>query len=229
MGPTGHHGPMSDVGEPGSERVRLKRGVDHAAYRPDDVRAVLDAGLLAHVGVATGQGPIVLPMAYACADGWLYVHGSVANAALRAAVDRDVCITVTVLDGLVLARCSFNHSMNYRSVVVRGTARRVRDEAEHRAALRLITDRIVPTWDTTREPNATELRQTVVVAVALTEASAKLRSGDPVDEPSDLDGPHWAGSVPLVSGWGAPVSSADLLPDRPVPAAVAALEGRPTA
>jgi nitroimidazol reductase NimA-like FMN-containing flavoprotein (pyridoxamine 5'-phosphate oxidase superfamily) len=213
--------------EPASDRVRLRRGAVRAEYDRDAIFDVLDAGMIAHVGVVTEQGPIVLPMAYARTDEWLYVHGSVANAALRAAVGQDICITVTIVDGMVVGRCPFHNSMNYRGVVVRGVARRVDDPAEHMTALRLVSDHVMPTWESSRPPSETEIRQTMVVAVALTEMSAKIRAGDPIDEPADLDGPHWAGHVPLRAVWEAPVSSADLAAGIAVPTGIAALEGRP--
>ena len=144
-------------------------------------------------------------MAYGRTDDWLYVHGSVANAALRAAVGQDICITVTIVDGMVVGRCPFHNSMNYRGVVVRGVARKVDDPDEHMAALRLVSDHVMPTWDTAREPNATEIRQTMVVAVPLVEMSAKIRGGDPIDEPEDVDGPHWAGPRADPQRVGAPV------------------------
>ena len=144
-------------------------------------------------------------MAYGRDDEWLYLHGSVANAALRAAVGQDICVTVTILDGIVVGRCPFHNSMNYRGVVVRGTARRVDDPDEHMTALRLVSDHVVATWDTGRPPSDAEIRKTMVIAVPLVEMSAKIRAGDPVDEPEDLDGPHWAGHVPIRSVWEAPV------------------------
>ena len=196
---------MATPAEPASDRVRLRRGAIRAEYDRAGIFEVLDAGLIAHVGVVTDAGPIVLPMAYGRTDEWLYVHGSVANAALRAAVGQDICITVTIVDGMVVGRCPFHNSMNYRGVVVRGVARRVEDPDEHVAALRLVSDHVMPTWDTAREPNATEIRQTMVVAVPLVEMSAKIRGGDPIDEPEDVDGPHWAGHVPIRSVWESPV------------------------
>ena len=213
--------------EPASDRVRLRRGAVRAEYDRAAIFEVLDAGMIAHVGVVTADGPIVLPMAYARTDEWLYVHGSVANAALRAAVGQDICITVTIVDGMVVGRCPFHNSMNYRGVVVRGVARRVDDPAEHTTALRLVSDHVMPTWDTSRAPSDAEIRQTMVVAVALTEMSAKIRTGDPIDEPADLDGPHWAGHVPVRTVWEAPVPSADLTAGIAVPAGIAALEGQP--
>jgi len=217
----------SELPGPASERVRLRRGAIRAEYDRDAIFAVLDAGLIAHVGVVTADGPVVLPMAYGRTDEWLYVHGSVANAALRAAVDTDICITVTLLDGLVVGRCPFHNSMNYRGVVVRGIARRVDDPAEHIEALRLVSDHIVPTWDSGRYPSESEIRKTMVVAIALTEVSAKIRTGDPIDEPADVAGPHWAGHVPIRSTWEAPVDSADLGAGIPVPPAIAALAAQP--
>jgi nitroimidazol reductase NimA-like FMN-containing flavoprotein (pyridoxamine 5'-phosphate oxidase superfamily) len=207
--------------------VRLRRGAIRAEYDPAAILDVLDAGLIAHVGVVTADGPIVLPMAYGRDDEWLYLHGSVANAALRAAVGADICVTVTLVDGLVVGRCPFHNSMNYRGVVVRGVARRVDDAGERLDALRRISDHVVPTWESGRYPSEAELRQTMVIAVALTEVSAKIRTGDPIDAPDDVDGPHWAGHVPIHTTWGAAVDSADLPEGVAVPLAVAALRARP--
>jgi uncharacterized protein len=169
----------------------------------------------------------VIPMAFGYEGEWLYLHGSVANAALRAAAGEEVCVTVTVVDGLVVGRTPFHSSMNYRSVVVRGRARRVDDPAEHIRALAVVSDHIVATWDTGRPPTESELRRTFVLAVPLAEASAKVRTGDPKDEPEDLSGSHWAGTVPIDTTWRAPVPSGDLTAGIPVPAAFAGLEGTP--
>lgn len=207
--------------------MRLRRGANRAEYDRDEIFAVLDAGLIAHVGVATPQGPIVLPMAYGRTDEWLYLHGAVANAMLRAAVGTDICVTVTIVDGLVIGRSAFHNSMNYRGVVVRGIARRVDDPDEHVAALRLISDHVVANWDTARPATEIEIRKTMVVAVALDEMSAKIRAGDPIDEPEDVDGPYWAGHVPIASHFEPPVSSADLPAGVATPPAIAALAARP--
>lgn len=210
---------------PSSDRVRVRRGAIRAVYARDVVFDVLDAGLIAHVGVTTDDGPIVLPMAYGRTDEWLYVHGAVANAALQAAVDHDVCVTVTIVDGIVIGRGPFHNSMNYRGVVVRGRARLVDDPDERLVALALVSDHVVATWDTGRPPTATELRRTMVVAVPLTEVSAKVRTGDPVDETEDLDGPYWGGHIPIEQTWAAAVPSSDLPDGVGVPTAVAALAG----
>jgi nitroimidazol reductase NimA-like FMN-containing flavoprotein (pyridoxamine 5'-phosphate oxidase superfamily) len=213
-------------GSPASERVVVRRGAVRAAYEPAVVFGVLDAGLVAHVGVVTDDGPIVLPMAYGRTDDWLYLHGSAANATLRAAVGHDVCVTVTLVDGRVIGRSPFHNSMHYRAVVVRGVARRVDDPAEHVEALRLVSDHIVATWRSGRPPTGREVRKTMVIAVPLVEVSAKIRLGDPADEPEDLDGHHWGGYVPLHSQWGPPVAASDLAPGIDAPAAVSALSGR---
>jgi len=213
--------------DPASDRVRLRRMASRAVYDRAAILEILDAGMIAHLGVVTDQGPIVLPMAYGRNDEWMYLHGSVANAALRAAIGQDVCVTVTIVDGFVVARSPFHNSMNYRSVVVRGAARHVDDHDEHVAALRAVSDHVAPTWDGGREPTAAEIRQTLAVAVPLVEASAKVRHGGPVDEADDIAGPHWAGHIPIRRVWGQPVPSEDLREERPVPNHVASLAGQP--
>jgi hypothetical protein len=221
---------MSDTSDqrpgPASDRVRVRRGAIRAEYDRDAIFEVLDAGLIAHVGVTTDSGPIVLPMAYGRTDDWLYLHGSAANAALRAAVDRDVCVTITIVDGIVVGRSPFHNSMNYRGIVIRGTARLVDDRDEHVDALRRVSDHVVATWDSGRPPTDLEIRKTMVIAVPLVEMSAKIRTGDPIDEPEDLDGPHWGGHVPIRSVWEAAVPAHDLLDGVDVPSAIASLGGR---
>jgi nitroimidazol reductase NimA-like FMN-containing flavoprotein (pyridoxamine 5'-phosphate oxidase superfamily) len=212
---------------PATDRVRIRRGAIRAEYDRAAILEVLDAGLIAHVGVMTESGPIVLPMAYGRNDEWLYLHGSAANAALRAAAGRDVCVTVTIVDGLVVGRSPFHNSMNYRGVVVRGTARSVDDGDEHLEALRLVSDHVVATWDTGRPPTELEIRKTMVIAIPLVEMSAKIRTGDPLDEAEDVDGPHWAGHVPIRSVWEPAVPAGDLPDEIDVPPAIALLDGRP--
>ena len=180
-----------------SQRTTVRRGANRAVYETDEIRAILDAGMIAHVGVQTPDGPLVLPMAYGRDDDNIYVHGAVANHLLGSGDGTDVCVTVTLVDGLVIARGVFHNSMNYRSVVIRGRASRVDGDEERLRVLQLITDHVVDQWDTSRAPSETELRRTLVLSIPLNEASAKVRTGDPVDEPDDLDGPWWSGSVPV--------------------------------
>lgn len=214
----------ADIAAP-SDRVMVKRGSNRAAYGIDAIKNVLAAGIIAHVGVTTPDGPIVLPMAYGVRNDDILIHGSVANAMMRAGRSLDVCITVTIVDGLVVARSPFHNSMNYRSVVVRGEATQV-DDADKVEALRIINDHIAPIWDSARPPNDVDLKKTLVLSVPLAEASAKIRTGDPIDDDADLDGPHWSGVVPLDSTWGEPYAAADLAPGIQMPAPVAALTGR---
>ncbi len=205
-----------ETGAP-SERTTLKRGANRAVYASDDVKAVLDAGYVAHVGVSTAQGIIVLPMAYGRTEDTLYLHGSAANAMLRAGSDTDICVTVTLVDGLVVARSAFHNSMNYRSVVVRGHARKVTEDVEILDALKIITDHVADNWDSRREATDKELKATLVIALPLTEASAKIRDGGPVDDEADLGGPEWAGVIPLTESWGEPIPIDDLVEGTPVP------------
>lgn len=198
----------------------MRRVAERGHYEQDVIHGILDEGIVAHVGVVTDDGPVVLPMAYGRTDDTLYLHGAVGNALLGGATDAELCATVTLLDGLVLARTPFHNSMNYRCVVVRGRGRRVEDPAEHERALRIITDHVVATWDHGRPPTPSDLRRTLVLALPLTEASAKVRRGDPVDEPQDLEGPHWAGTVAVTTTFGPPMPAADLAGGIGVPESV---------
>ncbi len=213
------------VALPASDRVRLRRGAHLGHYGHDDVLAVLDAGLVAHVGVTTPDGPMVLPTAYGHDGSRLYVHGAVANAALRAAVGHDVCVTVTILDGVIFGRSAFHNSMQYRSAVIRGTARPITDPAEQRRALQLISDHVAASWDSARSAHDAEIRRTMVVAVELLEASVKIRTGGPMDEPEDVDGPHWGGHVPIRTTFGHLEPSPDLPDGIAAPCSIAALAG----
>jgi len=203
----------------------MKRGTNRAVYSPEDIRGVLQAGMIAHVGVTTDDGPIVLPMAYGLRNDKILVHGSVANAMLREGRSVDVCITVTIVDGLVVARSPLHNSMNYRSVVIRGLATPITDRDDQAEALKIINDHLAPIWDTARPPSDADYKQTLVLSVPLAEASAKIRGGDPIDEDGDIAGPHWAGVVPLTSTWGTPVDSGDLRAGIDPPAAVTELGG----
>ena len=180
------------------------------------MHAILDAGLLAHVGVITDEGPVVLPMAYARVGARLYLHGAAGNALLRAAEQAPVCATVTLLDGLVLAKSAFSHSMNFRSVGVFACGRRVEDEGERRLALDAIVDHVVPRRSAAaRPPTAAELRATRVLALDLSSASAKVRTGPPVDDEADADWPAWSGVIPLAQVRGDPVAAPPPPDERP--------------
>jgi hypothetical protein len=194
-------------------------------YGREDVFDILDAGMIAHVGVTTDDGPLVLPMAYGRDDDWLYLHGAAANHLLNTGEGHEVCVTVTLLDGLVMARTPFHNSMNYRSVVVRGRAQRILDESRRLYALELITDHVVAHWDLVRPPSQSDLCKTMVLELPLAEASAKVRAGDPVDEPYDIAGPWWAGVVPITTRFETPIASADLIGDGQAPATIASLAG----
>jgi nitroimidazol reductase NimA-like FMN-containing flavoprotein (pyridoxamine 5'-phosphate oxidase superfamily) len=195
---------------PPTPRSTVRRIAELAAYDQPTVAAILDAGLVAHVGIVHEGAPVVIPMAYARIDGTIYVHGSTASRIMRSLKTGDpMCITVTMVDGIILARSAFNMSMSYRAVVVHGAARLVTDAAERLAAFRAIMDHYVPGhWDHVREPNDRELRQTLVTAVDLTEASAKVSTGPPQDEEEDVALPFWAGEIPLRTVAGTPLADA---------------------
>ncbi len=199
---------------------------ERGRYERDEVVEILDAGLIAHVGVNTPDGPLVLPMAYGRDDENLYLHGALANHLLNSGEGTGICVTVTHLDGLVMARTPFHNSMNYRCVVVRGQARRIDDAVAKERALKLVTDHIVANWDTSRPPTDADLRATLVLELSLSEASAKVRSGDPADDEEDMAGNWWAGVVPLTTRFELPSPSADLTEGIPTPAAIARLANR---
>jgi uncharacterized protein len=199
-------------------RTRLRRHSERAQTERADLFAVLDAGMICHLGVVVDGTPVVLPTAYGRVGDTLYLHGSSANRSLHAADGHEVCITVTHFDGLVCARAAFAHSVNYRSAVVFGTARIVTDEAERLTGLRAVTEQLIPgRWDSLRAPTRKELAATMVLAVPLAEASVKVRTGPPKDEPADLDSPVWAGVVPLATTFGEPQPDPDLPPGVAVP------------
>jgi uncharacterized protein len=182
-----------------TSRTKVKRLPKRGAYDRDTINAILDEAFICHAGfVADGQ-PFVIPTGFARAGNRLFIHGSAASRMLRSlAGGIDACVTVTIVDGLVLARSAFHHSMNYRSVVVLGKAEIVSDEAEKLEALRLFTEHIVPgRWQEVRQPNAKELKQTIVLSLELNEASAKIRTGGPIDDEEDYALPVWAGVIPV--------------------------------
>ena len=194
---------------PGSDRTTVRRGVKRAEYGQENILAILRTGSVAHVGVNTRDGPLVLPMVYGMTDDTMYLHGALTNSLLKSGADTDICVTVTIVDGLVFAKTPFNHSMNYRSVVVRGKARVVEDAEEVIRALRLVTDHTVPTWDTTRNPLPSEIRATRIIALPLDEKSAKVRTGEAINEQDDRDLAVWSGYMPITSVFGSPISNSD--------------------
>jgi nitroimidazol reductase NimA-like FMN-containing flavoprotein (pyridoxamine 5'-phosphate oxidase superfamily) len=182
-----------------TERTTLKRLPKRGSFDRDVVNAILDEGFVCHVGFVADGRPVVIPTGYARRDENLIIHGSQASRMLRAlGKGIDVCVTVTLIDGLVLARSAFHHSMNYRSVVVFGHANVIEGDEDKVAALRALSEHMIPgRWSYVREPHEGELRQTTVLSVPLNEASAKIRTGQPVDDDEDYDLPIWAGIVPL--------------------------------
>ena len=195
-----------------TERTRVRRLPQRASYDRDVINAILDEALICHVGFAVDGQPYVIPVIFGRLDDRLYLHGSAASRTLRTVGGGiPVCVTVTLVDGVVLARSAFHHSMNYRSVVVLGTAEAVTDRAEQLAALEAISEHIVPgRWREVRPPNEQELKATAVLCLALTEASAKIRTGPPLDDAEDLSQPCWAGKIPLQLVAGTPVPDPQL-------------------
>jgi len=193
-------------------RTTIKRLPARGSYDRERIYRILDEGLVCHLGFALEGAPFVIPTGYARVGDHLYVHGSAASRTLRTlAGGVDVCVTVTLLDGLVLARSAFHHSMNYRSVVVFGRAVPIEEPAAKLAALRAIVEQLVPErWDQVRAPNAQELKATLVLALPLQEASAKIRSGPPLDDEADHALPVWAGVIPLRLTASPPIDDARL-------------------
>lgn len=204
---------------PASERSTVRRVPGRGRYEREAIHAVLDAGRVCHLGFTVDDQPFVIPIVYGRDGDTLYLHGSVASRALRAAGSGlPVCATVTLVDGLVLARSAFHHSLNYRSVVVLGTATVVPDDRKA-DALRVITDHVVAgRWDECRPATAKELRATTVLALPLDEASAKIRAEGANDDEDDHGLPIWAGVVPLREVQGEPEPSPDVPPGTPLPA-----------
>ena len=209
---------MSQPNTP-TPRTRLVREADRAVYDREVAYRILDEGFLCHVGfVADGQ-PFVIPTSYGRKDDNLYIHGSAASRMLRQMKDGvAVCVTVTLLDGLVLARSIFNQSMNYRSVVILGKATLVDDPAEKIEALRLLSEHIIPgRWADSRQPNEREIKATSVLQLPIEEFSAKVRTGPVVDDEEDYSFPTWAGVVPLEMKTGAPIDDSRLLDGQSAP------------
>jgi len=189
-----------------SDATTLKRKPERGDHRREAIEAIIDEALVAHVGFAVDGQPFVIPMTYGRDGDRLFLHGSVANRMLRALDDGvPVCVTFTLLDDLVVSRSHFHHSMNYRSVVVVGTARRVRDPEACARALECVVDHVIPGRSSeARPPTDAEIRQTAVLEVPIEQASAKVRSGGPIEEPDDLALDVWGGIVPVTTTFGPP-------------------------
>ncbi|MEQ8207886.1 MAG: pyridoxamine 5'-phosphate oxidase family protein [Woeseia sp.] len=185
----------------------MSRHPERASYELDTAFSILDEGLVAHVGITTPDGVVVLPMTYARIGNKLYLHGAVASRWLASFdAGSDVSVCVTLLDGLVLARAAFSHSMNYRSVVAFGTATTVHDDEEKQQAFKAFLEHMLPgRWDDSRQPNRKEVAATLVLSLRIDEASVKVRSGPPKDAAGDYALPHWAGVIPLSLTSGKPL------------------------
>jgi nitroimidazol reductase NimA-like FMN-containing flavoprotein (pyridoxamine 5'-phosphate oxidase superfamily) len=202
-----------------TEATTVKRLPARASYERDEAYAILDEGLIAHVGIAVEGQPFVIPMAYGRDGDRLLLHGSVASRLLRTLdAGARVCVTVTLLDGLVLARSQFHHSMNYRSVVLLGTATEVDDPAEKRAAFRALVEHVAPgRYAAVRPPTDDEVTGTLVLRLPIDEGSAKVRTGPPIDDEADYGLPVWAGVIPLALRTGAPIPDPRLDPEQATP------------
>ncbi|WP_406433326.1 pyridoxamine 5'-phosphate oxidase family protein [Streptomyces sp. NBC_00631] len=205
-----------------TDRTVPTRSAERASYDRELVHAILDEGYLCHLGFVRDGAPVVLPTLYGRVGEVLYLHGSTGSRPLRMTGQADpglaVCVTVTHVDGLVLARSAFHHSVNYRSVVVHGIAHQVTDPEEKYRALDALVDHVVPGRAADSRPaNKKELAATAVIRLDLNEVSAKTRAGGANDEPEDLDLPHWAGVLPLRKGYDAPIANGDLAADVTVP------------
>lgn len=195
-----------------TQRTKIRRSPQRGHYDQALIYQILDEGLICHIGFVVEGQPFVIPTAYGRVDDRLYIHGAPASRMLRTLQqDVEVCVTVTLLDGLVLARSAYHHSMNYRSVVIFGKATVVETEQEKYEALRAFTEHVMPDrWAEVRIPSRQEMNGTLVLALPLTEASAKMRTGGPLDDEADYALPVWAGELPLRLTAGAPISDSRL-------------------
>jgi nitroimidazol reductase NimA-like FMN-containing flavoprotein (pyridoxamine 5'-phosphate oxidase superfamily) len=197
-----------------TSRTKVRRLRKRGVYDKAQIHAILDEGVICHVGFVKDGQPYVIPTLYARAAETLYIHGSAVSRMLKSlAGGVDICVTVTLVDGYVLARSAYHHSMNYRSIVILGRAHLVSARREKLRALRTITDHIVPKrWDEVRKPNELEMKQTSVLALPLEEVSAKVRTGPPVDDDEDYALPVWAGVVPIRRTIGEPIDDGRVPP-----------------
>ena len=198
-----------------TQRTQVRRRAMRGVYNKAAVHAILDEGFVCHIGFVIDGQPFVIPTAYARAEEQIYIHGSPASRMMRPGPGKemDLCLTVTLVDGLVLARSAFHTSMNYRSVVVLGKARQVIDIEEKREALRLFTNHVIAgRWEQAKQPTEQDLKATSVLALPLDEVSAKVRTGPPIDDEEDYALPIWGGVVPLIQTFSQPVPDDRVLP-----------------
>ena len=202
-----------------TQRTILKRLPKRGSHERDVINQILDEGFICHIGFAIDGQPFVIPTGYARAGDKLFIHGSQASRMLRALKEGiDACVTVTLIDGLVLARSAFHHSMNYRSVVVFGRAALIEDRQEKLAALYALSEHMIPgRWKNVRGPSEVELQQTTVLSLPIDEASAKIRTGPPLDDEEDYAMNVWAGVLPMRLAVGSPIADPRLPPNIEVP------------
>lgn len=200
-------------------RTTLRRLPKRGSYDTEQIHSILDEGFICHVGFVVDGQPFVIPTGYGRHGDLLYIHGSQASRMLRTLKDGvDVCITVTLVDGLVLARSAFHHSINYRSVVIFGNAKLIEGDQQKLEALRILSDHVIDgRWHDVRLPTQQELNATTVLYLPLAEASAKIRTGPPIDDEEDYQLPIWAGVLPLELKAGTPIDDPRLLPDLSTP------------
>ncbi len=197
---------------PKTDRNQVRRIAERGKYDRKTIYEILDEGFLCHVGFCIENQPFVIPTLYARSGDSIFIHGSAVSRMLKNLSEGiEICLTVTLVDGLVLARSAFNHSMNYRSAVVFGNGRLVEESGEKLAALKTISDNALPDrFDDSRAPTEKELKATSVIRIEIEEASAKIRSGDPIDDRKDYDSPFWAGVLPIETSFGKPIADSKL-------------------
>lgn len=209
-------------------RSTVRRGKDRARTDLSDLTSVLDAGLICQLAFVVAGAPVVIPTGYGHDGTTLYLHGSTGAQSLRSAADgAEVCVNVTLLDGIIYARSVFHHSVNYRSAVIHGRAVAVTDPEEKLRGLRIITEHLAPgSWDYTREPTDKELAKTAVIALDLSESAVKIRTGPPIDDEADVEADEiWAGVLPIRQEFGAAQPAPDLRTARAIPAHIARRAG----
>lgn len=204
---------------PKTERNEVRRVAKRGKYDSETINAIFDEGFLCHVGFTFNKQPFVIPTLYARIEDSIIIHGSSISRMLKNIEQGvKVCVTVTLVDGLVLARSAFHHSMNYRSVVVFGTGKLITDSNEKLEALKAVSDNLIEKrWEDCREPNDKELNVTSVIKIKIDEASAKIREGDPIDDAKDYETNYWAGVLPIESNFVEPIADSKLDDDIELP------------